>query len=277
MCKPSLVALPPLLLLLDFWPLRRFAPGVPAGPGQSWKELLWEKVPFFLLALGAAVVTLRMQADEGAFTLNLPLSARLANAFVSIPRYLGKFFWPFNLTVCYPHPGHWPAVGVGAAVALVLAITGAALWQARRRPWLLVGWGWFLVMLAPVLGVVQAGFQAMADRYTYLPILGLQLALLSTLPGLAWSFVARSAWTGFVGLLLAGCAVRTWVQAGTWRDPHTLFEHALAVTERNDMAHYFLGATLLAEGRADEAECHVRRAIEINPDYAADHDLLARI
>ncbi len=287
MCKPSLVALPAVLLLLDFWPLRRWAGAATVTPangntdlpasGRPWTELLREKTPFFLLSIVTAVATVRLQAGSGAFTLALPLSARLANAAVSIPRYLGKFFWPFNLTVCYPHPGHWPAVGVGAAVALVLALTGAAFWQWRSRPWLLTGWFWFLAMLAPVLGLVQAGFQAMADRYTYLPIIGLQLALLWTLRDVTLPFATRWMRIGFVGLLLAGCAVRTWVQEGTWRDPHTLFEHALAVTERNDMAHFFLSATLFAEGRINEAELHARRAVEINPNYAADHDLLGDI
>ena len=287
MCKPTLVALPVVLVLLDFWPLRRFASAAGAAPAEKsatwstsarpWMGLLLEKVPLFLLSAAASVVTILLQEDTGAFTLSLPFSARLANAVVSVPRYLGKFFWPFNLTVCYPHPGHWPAAGVGAAGALVLAITGVAFWQWRSRPWLLTGWFWFLAMLLPVIGLVQAGFQAMADRYTYLPIIGLQLALLWMLRDVTLLGVTRWMRIGLAGLILAGCAARTWNQEKTWRNPITLFEHALAVTERNDMAHFFLGATLFAEGRINEAELHAKRAVEINPNYAADYDLLGDI
>jgi tetratricopeptide (TPR) repeat protein len=282
MCKPVLVALPGVLLLLDFWPLRRwaFAGGVrPApdapGPAQSGASLLLEKVPFFLLSALIAAVTVAMQSEVGAFTLNLSLGDRLANAVVSIPRYLGKFFWPFDLTVCYPHPGHWPAAVVAAAAALVLAVTGVTLGQWRVRPWLAAGWGWFLVMLLPGLGIVQAGFQAMADRYTYIPMLGLLLALLWTLREVAPPPAARWLRAAVVAVVLAGCASRTWDQEATWRDPPTLFTHAIAVARDNYPAHAFLALVLLSENRVNEAEFHAQRAVAIKPDFAATQNALA--
>jgi Tfp pilus assembly protein PilF len=279
MSKPVLVTLPGVLLLLDFWPLRRWrfaaAAASPAAAGESWRSLLLEKVPFFLLSAVIAVVTVVMQNQAGAFALHVPLGGRLANAVVSIPRYLGKFFWPFDLTVCYPHPGHWPAATVMAATALVVALTGAAVWQWRARPWLAVGWGWFLVMLLPNLGLVQAGFQAMADRYTYLPVLGLELALLWTLRRAAPPPVARWSGAGLAAVVLAGCILRTWDQEATWRDPPTLFAHAVAVTQDNYPAHAFLALIEVSQGRLAVAEVHAQRAVAIRPDFPAGQDALA--
>jgi len=282
MCKPVLVTLPGVLLLLDFWPLRRwaFASGSPpatraADPVQSPASLLLEKVPFFLLSAVIAVVTVAMQGEAGAFTLKISLAARFANAAVSIPRYLGKFFWPFDLTVCYPHPGGWPAAAVAASGALVLALTGTACWQWQKRPWLATGWGWFLIMFLPTIGIVQAGFQAMADRYTYLPMLGLQLALLWTLRDVTPPQVTRGMRAGLAAVLLVAGALRTWDQEATWRDPPTLFAHALAVTRDNYPAHAFLSLILLGEGRVAEAEQHALRAVAIRPDFALTQDVLA--
>lgn len=296
MCKPVIVALPGVLLLLDFWPLRRLALRAGHAPGgaamsasgaattpshQPLPTLVLEKVPFFILSAIIAAVTVLMQVAVGAFTLNVPLAGRIANAVVSVPRYLGKFIWPFDLTVVYAHPGTWPTVAVIAAGLLVLAITGVAGWlfwsAERRQPWALVGWGWFLVMLLPTLGLVQAGFQAMADRYTYLPVLGLELALLWTFRAALPAQIPGWLKAGAAALLLAACGWRTWDQQATWRDPPTLFTHALAVTRNNYAAHCFLGLTLLDEGRVADAEFHARRAVEINPDFAGGHDVLALV
>ena len=280
LCQPALAALPGVLLLLDFWPLQRGAAPAPAtgapATGLPWTELLREKIPFFALALVAAVASLFLRTDNGAFFPILPFGARLATALVSVPRYLGTFLWPFGLTVCYAQPDDWSAAAVGAAAALVLLLTAATIWQRRPRPWLLAGWGWFLVMLAPSLGLVRAGSPALADRSTYLPIIGLQLAVLWTLRDFAL-LVRCPVRIAAAGLVLAGCVARTWVQEGTWRDPVTLFEHALAVTARNDRAHFLLGAALFADGRLNEAELHARRAMALNPNHAADYDLLGDI
>jgi tetratricopeptide (TPR) repeat protein len=206
-----------------------------------------------------------MQQHIGAFVLELPLAARLANAVVSVPRYIGKFLWPTELTVCYPHPGYWPGWIVAGAAVFALAVTVMA-WKGRHRsPWILAGWLAFLVMLLPAIGIIQVGFQSMADRYTYLPILGIQLALIWTLPAVSqwkmppwWVVSAAGIWL----VVLAG---RTWNQQATWRDPIAMFEHALSVTERNETAHALLGYTLLTVGKLDEAQQHSQRALEINP------------
>jgi tetratricopeptide (TPR) repeat protein len=257
MSKPTLVTLPLVLLILDFWPFARYS-----SPA-SLRLPLVEKIPFFALSGVTAVLTVLMQRQEGSFVLDVPFGARAGNAVVSLARYLGRFFWPFDLIVCYPHPGYWPAPVVLSASALALGLCWLAWRQRRFRPWILAGWLWLLVVLLPVIGLVQVGFQAMADRYTYLPLLGVELALLWSLPGLgflrAWSRASLAA------IVLAACAARTWNQEGVWRNSVSLFEHAVAVSDRNDVAEYFLASALYAAGRMDEAAVHAQRARALNP------------
>ena len=237
MSKPMLVTLPLVLLILDFWPFAR------CSSPASLRLPLVEKIPFFALSGVTAALTVLMQRQGGDFVLDVPFGARAGNAVVSLARYLGKFFWPFNLIVCYPHPGYWPAPVVLSAAVLALGLCWLAWRQRRSRPWILAGWLWLLVVLLPVIGLVQVGFQAMADRYTYLPLLGVELALLWSLPGVgflrAWSRASLAA------LVLAVCAARTWNQEGVWRDSVSLFEHAVAVGARNDVAEDFLASALL--------------------------------
>ena len=271
-----LVTLPFVLLLLDFWPLgrtalggRTAAAGGNAVPGRALGTgaLLLEKVPFLLLALAAATATYLAQHTGGATFDAVPLDLRLGNALVSVARYLGKFLWPFGLSVMYPYPATWPAAVVAAAALLLVLATALAAWQWRARPWLVVGWLWFLGMLVPVLGLVQVGVQSMADRYTYLPILGLQIALLWTVrDGARDPGRARLA-VGALGAVLAFCAVRTWVQLGVWQSSVTLFEHATAVTTDNYLAYSNLGMALAAEKRFAEAEQSFRRVLEIDPPH----------
>ena len=257
MSKPMLVTLPLILLILDFWPFARLP-----SPAALRLPLL-EKVPFFALAGAAAVATVLMQRHTGAFVLDLPLADRAGNAVVSVARYLGKFLWPFDLIVCYPHPGSWPPPAVLAAAALALGLSWLAWRERFRRPWIAAGWLWFLVTLLPVIGLVQVGFQALADRYTYLSLLGIEVALLWSLPGLsllrAWGRAAIAA------IVLAACAARTWDQQGVWRDSVSLFTHATAVTDRSDVAEDFLASALFAADRLDEAAVHAERARALNP------------
>jgi len=187
---------------------------------------------------------------------------------------LGKFFWPFDLSVAYPI--RQSAVGViGLAAILLLAFTGLAIWQMRRRPWLLVGWLWFLGMLIPVLGFVQVGFQAMADRYTYLPMLGFQIALLWAVREMILLQNSRLIPATTAVLIFVGCAALTWNQIRFWQNSETLYEHALAVTENNYLAESDLGTTLFNERNFAGAEMHFQRAVKLRPDFATAHFKLA--
>lgn len=271
MSKPMLVTLPVVLLILDFWPLRR------GSTPATWRPLVIEKLPFFVLSGATAALTILMQRHHGAFVLDLPFGTRAANAVVSLARYLGKFLWPSDLIVCYSHPGLWPLPVVLASAALASAVSWAAWRQRRARPWLLAGWLWFLVVLLPVIGLVQVGFQAMADRYTYLSLVGVEFALLWNLPPFLRSPTARRAAALAAGLVLAACAVRTWEQQGVWRDSETLFRHAIAASPDNDIAEDFLGYTLLTQGRFEEAEVHAERARTLNPRNATALYTLANV
>jgi Flp pilus assembly protein TadD len=257
MCKPMLVTLPFVLLLLDYWPL-------PRPPLRPARLLILEKLPFFALAGATAVATMLMQENLDAFVLNLSLAARLGNAVVSLARYLGKFLWPVDLVVCYPHPGSWPGATLLAVAVLLLGLGAAAWGQRRDRPWIAAGLGWYLVTLLPVIGLVQVGFQAMADRYTYLPLLGAELALVPSLPAFA-SRSWRMAGAGGAAVVLGACALRTWNQEGVWRNSETLFAHAIQVDARNDVAEDFMASALLAAGRVDDARSHAERARALNP------------
>jgi tetratricopeptide (TPR) repeat protein len=276
--KPSMVALPGVLLLLDFWPLHRFAfsratgspafdsTAFPAAPApERTASVFLEKLPFVLLAAAASLVVIRTQAADGDFVLDLPLGARLANAVVSIPRYLGRFFWPFDLAVAYPHPGVWPLWAVAAAAAFVLAVSTLA-WRTRRSmPWLAVGWLWFLGTLAPMIGILQVGFQSIADRYTYFPLLGWQIALLWTLREFAPRFAPRWALATASALVLSALAARTWDQQRHWCNDTALFTHACSVTENNATALAFLAYTDTSFARFKEARTHALAARAIDP------------
>ena len=268
MSKPMLVTVPFLLLLLDFWPLQRFN-------YLTIKRLLIEKIPFFLMSATVCIITYHAQKSGGAIVENLSFGVRLENAAVSIAGYLGKFFWPFNLAVAYPLPDHPPIATVAASTFLLVTITAAAIWQWHLRPWLFTGWFWFLGMLVPVIGLVQAGDQAMADRYTYLPVLGLQFALLWTFHELALSMKIERSASVIAAVVLIACATRTWNQEAVWKNSQTLYEHALAVTENNYLAESNLGTTLFNEQNFPGAEQHFHRAIAINPHFATARFKLA--
>jgi len=293
MSKPMLVTTPFVLLLLDYWPLERLQLPTPRRRPANALPLLLEKIPFFVLALAASIVTYLVQRSAGAVSASqdLHLISRLANALVSYLRYLEKTFWPANLAQIYPYEHHWPAVLViGAALFLGVA-SGAVCWYARRRPYLVTGWFWFLGMLVPVIGIVQVGPQAMADRYMYLPSIGLflflawlwrdlvdrrPLATPSVAPAVSAfntnqksKFKIRNSLMASVALvLLAACLVCTRKQVGYWQDGERLFRHALAVTANNYVAYDCLGSALNAKGRADEAlDCFIK-SVRLQPYYA---------
>ena len=267
MAKPMLVTLPFVLLLLDYWPLRR---------RMRW-GLLIEKIPFFILAAVSSVVTFVVQRRGGAVSplTGLPLSARIANAPVSYVRYLAKIFWPARLSVLYPHPGHWPVWQVAGAALLLAAITACVIWRARAQPYLAVGWFWFLGMLAPTIGLVQVGLQSMADRYSYLPMVGISIIaiwgmcdMLAQCPGGRWILGTAG------GVAIAACMVLTPLQVRYWRDSDTLFEHAVEVTENNYLAYNNLGYFLSNRGESEKAMLYYKSALRINPNYDEAHNNL---
>jgi protein O-mannosyl-transferase len=290
--KPMLVTLPLTLLILDFWPLRRWEGGT-----APTLRLVAEKVPLLALSAASAAVTWAVQAASPAVGSlhEFPLGTRISNALVAYAGYLGKTVWPAGLAVFYPHPGPFLPLWKPAGAALLLvAITAAVVALRRRHPCLLSGWLWYLVTLLPVIGLVQVGEQAMADRYTYVPLIGLFVAAAWGIPDAARGLLAASRWARWesaerdrvlhwalpaaaVALLLA-LAVVTRSQAATWKDSVTLFEHALAVTEENYLAHLDLGTALSREGRGAEALAHYAEAVRIKPDNAiARYDLGAAL
>ena len=230
-----------------------------------------EKIPFFALAAAGSVVTLLVQHRAGAVAAaaSLPLGARVENAVISYCRYLGTLLWPTDLAVFYPHPGYWPMAEVLAAVVLLAGVTALVVAKRRSFPFLLMGWLWFFGTLVPVIGLVQAGDQSMADRYLYLPSLGIFISV-------AWGgYALTRRWQQqLVVLSFAGaaaiflCVSLTWDQIGYWQDSETLFRHALEVTDGNYIAHNNLGALLEDRGNFDEAIGHLQEAVRLKPTDA---------
>jgi tetratricopeptide (TPR) repeat protein len=242
-----------------------------------WRLIL-EKLPFFALSAASSIVTVWAQQQTGALRSfhAVPMSARLVNALTAYQGYLEKLIWPADLAVLYPLPSHWPwTMVLGAALALA-GISFLAWRQRERAPWLPVGWCWFLGTLVPVIGLVQVGEQAMADRYTYLPLIGLFLALAwgSAAALLHWQInLCRRATVAVISL--GACLLITAHQLGYWRDSRTLFEHALAVTRNNPVAHNNLGLALAEEGRADDAIREYVEALRLQPAYLIARNNLA--
>lgn len=280
MSKPMLVTLPAVLLLLDYWPLGRIT-GSGALTGESKKEnanpsnkisrasALWEKVPLFLMSAAICVTTLLTQDAVRRASEAIPLSMRLGNAIVSGAVYVRQLFYPVNLAAFYPFPAKGMQFLAVAGSALFLAgITWACLHWRRKCPWLLTGWLWYLVMLSPVIGLVQVGAQAHADRYTYLPEIGLCLGLTWAIVELTAKWENRRMLLGVGGgIILAALVVTARAQTAYWRDSETLWNHALACTTGNAVAESNLANDLLRQNRLDDAITHARAAVEIKPDY----------
>ena len=268
MSKPMLVTWPFVLLLLDYWLLQRCANYELRA--ATLRRLVLEKIPLLALALAVGVVTMVVQRNGAAVESleSLPADARLENALVAYCRYLGKMIWPTDLAVLYPHPGRWPVAEVILAGLFLLAVSLLVVAQRRRHPYLLVGWLWFLGTLVPVIGLVQVGQQSMADRYTYLPSLGLLLAAVwgidALIPGRRFRGVPRAA-AGSVAILL--CLILTRRQLQYWRDSEALFRHTVAVTEDNYTAHYNLGVALDDLGRPEAAIGEYQAAVLIRPKF----------
>lgn len=263
MAKPMLVTLPCVLLLLDYWPLRRVAQ-------RRAVALVVEKLPLFALAAASCVVTWQAQQTGKAVKAFEQFSpaVRAANAVYAYGEYLTKTVRPEGLAAFYPHPGEkLPAVAVGLSVLLLAAVTAGCLVAARRYPFLPVGWLWYLGTLLPVIGLVQVGEQAMADRYSYIPLSGVFVAAVWGAGELArrWPFL-RGVFALSALVALGACGVLTWRQAGTWHDSRTLWTHALDVTEDNWLAHINL-ALAIGDSNPSGAVEHLREALRIRPGY----------
>ncbi len=263
LAKPMAVTLPFALLLLDHWPLRRWG-RVP------WQRLILEKIPFALLAAAACWMAMHAPAERGALvtTETLPLAARLSNALVSYVAYLGTMLWPSGLAVYYPHPIDPQPALAAAAAALLLAISALAVVWWKKRPYLLVGWCWFLGVLVPVLGLVQIGSQARADRFTYLPQLGIFCAITWLVLDL-WPAALRRALPVFASLALAACALLTARNVHPWMDSLALFEHAASVTQGNACAHTNAGLARMQRADYGAATAHFQASLRITPDQPA--------
>ncbi|MGO8757286.1 MAG: tetratricopeptide repeat protein [Terracidiphilus sp.] len=263
MAKPMVVTLPFVLLLLDYWPLARLR--------KQWRKAIWEKLPLLALSGAAAAITYLVQEHAGAVKA-LPLETRLANATLSYAIYILKTFWPSRLAVFYPYPRGFAFFPLLAAGLLLAAVTAGAIVLRRRAPYLLTGWGWFVVTLVPVIGLVQAGGQARADRYMYIPMVGLLIMLVWGAAEVLEMGRAKVLAVPLAAAACLACAALTWVQVGYWRNSETLFRYALEVTEDNSVANHNLGNYLMASpGRLSEAVSYLETAVRIDPDSVPAH------
>jgi tetratricopeptide (TPR) repeat protein len=277
MSKPMLVTVPFVLLLLDYWPLRR-SNGQSLQVGRRRVALLLEKIPLLLLSAGSSIVTFLVQRGAVGFTEDLPVWPRISNALVSYLVYIRQLFWPVNLAVFYPHPENrlspWE---IAVGLVILIGVTTAAIVLRRNAPYLITGWLWYVGMLVPVIGLVQVGWQGHADRYTYLPQIGLYIAITWATADLttSWRHQRRALTT--VSLITLGLlAWRASVQASYWRDSETLFTHALAVTSNNDVAENNLGIVYLRKGKLDEAIALLQAAVDLRPQNSPANENLAK-
>ena len=295
LAKPMVVTLPFVLLLLDFWPLKRLeidsqlseaSDLANASPQEDSEQkrrriflkLVLEKVPFLILSVISSIVTFIAQRSGGAvFPLEkMPVLIRVENAFLSYAMYIWKMIWPFDLAFFYPHPGYisplWTFVVAGA---IIIGLTILLLWLGKKRHYLTVGWLWYLGTLVPVIGIVQVGIQGLADRYTYIPFIGLSIILAWGAQDLLarWQF-RKIALATAAGLSLLFFSILTWYQVGVWKDNITLFSHAVNVTERNYLALTNLALAEEKLGRSDDAIQHYKQAIEYAPAISDIHNYL---
>jgi protein O-mannosyl-transferase len=297
MSKPMLVTVPFVLLLLDYWPLSRTrGPAFANQPSrkatasreaaarqaefgsrkpeiQSWSKLVAEKIPLFALSIGSCVVTFILQERSAGSIAQLPFNWRIQNAIVSYVTYIWQMFWPSNLAVFYPHPENTLALWqVMLAAAFLVAITLLVFALRRTRPYLLVGWLWYLSMLVPVIGIMEVGLQSHADRYTYLPQIGSYIAVAWLIADLSISLrIHRRVLAAVAIIVVVALSACAWRQTSYWRNSETLWTRALAVTQNSDVAHTNLGMFLAERGQLDEALPHLQAALEIRSAGVQPH------
>ncbi|HEY7416059.1 MAG TPA: tetratricopeptide repeat protein, partial [Ktedonobacteraceae bacterium] len=277
MSKPMLVTLPFVLLLLDYWPLARLQ-ARQAGFIRRLSQLILEKIPLIALSAASGIVTFLAQRGAIGWTEQLSVSARISNAIATYVVYIFQMLWPAKLAVFYPHPeNRLPMWTITLSLVLLVGITIAASLLRKKAPYLIVGWLWYLGMLVPVIGLVQVGWQGHADRYTYLPQIGLYIAVTWAVADLtaSWRF-QRAVLAAASVLIVATLSWCAWLQTSYWRDSETLFTHALAVTRNNDVALNNLGIIFLDRGQLDDAVSKLRAAIDLRPENGPAHDNLAK-
>lgn len=282
MAKPLAVTFPCVLLLIDVWPLRRLdlvsQTNKIRESLRAAMPLVVEKLPLFIISGICSWLTILCQQEAGVVSsfAALPFSARVVNALLAVIYYLRDMIWPAWLSVFYPHPalygpnpGLLPDAWLATLSGVMILVSTVATWRLRTRfPWLLVGWLWFLGTMVPMIGLFQVGLQQRADRYMYLPGLGLILGIVASLPWDKTTFLARRLPRIGIAIVIAGFAVTASLQVGVWRSSQTLFEQALLVDPRNPVAHLNLGEALLEAGQLPAAEEHLLAAIRFYPDYA---------
>ena len=277
MSKPMLVTLPFVLLLLDYWPLERFETRR-SNTRRRLSQLVLEKTPLIALSAVSSIVTFLAQRGAIGWTEQLPVSARISNTLVSYVIYIRQMFWPAGLAVFYPHPeNRLPVLEISLALIILVGTMAAAFRFRKRAPYFITGWLWYLGMLVPVIGLVQVGWQGHADRYTYLPQIGLYIAVTWAVTDFtrSWRF-QRMVLTATTVVVIGALTWSSRLETAYWRDSETLFTHALAVTRNNDVALNNLGIIFLEKGRLDDAISNLQAAIDLRPENAPAHDNLAK-
>ena len=289
MAKSMVVTLPFVLLLMDYWPLGRYSTiqqfnnsTIQQFNHSSLPRLVWEKVLFLILMGACAVVTVSVMQYERTPDMDLsklwPTKSHIANALVSYITYIGKMLWPLDMAIPYPCPDVLPVWQVGGAGLLLLCISFLVFWRRRRYPYLLVGWLWYLVTLVPVIGLVKGGPHAIADRYTYVPLIGLFIIIAWGVPDILarWRYKKKGL-AAASAILLSILMVITWFQLRHWTNGITLFKHAINVTANNSLAHNNLGNALKNQGKLSEAIKHYIEALRIRPNYVLAHYNLGNV
>ena len=286
MSKPMLVTLPFVLLLIDYWPLRRLVISR-TGKVSSCIEkttnykaygfglLVLEKLPLFCLTAISIALTLSAQKHDIAVMEFLPLQLRISNALVSYCDYLAKAVWPVPLAILYPYPESIPSWEVIGAASFLIAVTALAVCTIRRHPYFLFGWLWYIGTLVPVIGIIQVGVQSMADRYIYIPFIGIFISAV----WLACDLTYRLKYRQYIvpalsAIILAALFIATWIQLDHWRNSKAVFTHALSVTSNNYVMHTNMGTLLSTQGNIEESIIHYKEALRIHPaDFEANFNL----
>ncbi len=285
MAKPMLVTLPFVLLLLDYWPLKRFQLNPSDNENQTTQKpfyfgLILEKIPLFLLTAASSIATYLVQKSSGAVNslAAIPFHVRIANALVSYVSYIGKMLWPEHLAVLYPYQNVIIPWKVFSAGLLLMIISVFVFRMLRSKPYLSVGWLWYIGTLVPVIGIVQVGSQAMADRYTYVPLIGLFIIVAWGVDDLVQGWRFRTISISVVSaVIITIFMITSWLQVGYWFNSVTLFDHAIHVTGCNSTAQLNLGEALAEQNKIDDAIKHYNEAIRIKPDYAKVYNNLGII